>query len=504
MSRPIEQFACVYAREFPAQVLLRLRPELQGRPCAVLEGTPPSQRVCSCNAKALSLGVEHGMTPVELETIPAVIALARSGQEEASTRAALLECIGSFSPSLEELADEYGFVCVADVMGTERLHGQPASLARLLIERMRALGIAARVAIASNFHAAVCLARGMHSLDQIVVVSEGQTASALAPLPLHVLDLDPERAETFELWGIKTLGALAALPEEPLIARVGQDGKRLRELASGSASHLFVPIEPPFALEEFIELASPVELLESLLFVLGALLGQIIVRAANRALALAAVTATLNLEGGGAHSRTVRPALPTNDKQLWIKLLHMDLEMHPPDAAILSLRLAAEPGRTSKVQLGLFSPQLPDATRLDVTLARIRALVGDENVGSPVLNDSHRSDDFKMQHFKVAAEQGRQSSVGCVATPLRQLRPPEDVTVILQEHALSAFFFRHRRYEVERAFGPWLGSGDWWNSARWGTQSWDVIARHPDGSHLYGCLVRDAVQNRWQMAGLYD
>ena len=120
------------------QALLRLRPELRGRPCAVLEGTPPSQRVCSCNASALGLGVEHGMTPVELETIPAVIALARSGQEEASTRATLLECIGGFSPSLEELADDHAFVCVADITGTERLHGQPDSLARLLIDRLRA------------------------------------------------------------------------------------------------------------------------------------------------------------------------------------------------------------------------------------------------------------------------------------------------------------------------------------------------------------------------------
>ncbi len=148
MSRPVERFACVYAREFPVQALLRLRPELRGRPCAVLEGTLPSQRVCSCNARALSLGVEHGMTPVELETIPAVIALTRSTPEEASTRAALLECIGSFSPSLEELTDDLVFVCVADIAGTERLHGQPASLARLLIDRMGALGIAARVAIA--------------------------------------------------------------------------------------------------------------------------------------------------------------------------------------------------------------------------------------------------------------------------------------------------------------------------------------------------------------------
>ena len=93
---------------------------------------------------------------------------------------------------------------------------------------------------------------------------------------------------------------------------------------------------------------------------------------------------------------------------------------------------------------------------------------------------------------------------GGPATSLRQLRPPEDVTAIFRGHDFSAFFFRHRLYEVERAFGPWLSGGDWWSSARWGMQSWDVVARHSDESLIWGSLVHDPVQNRWQMAGLYD
>jgi hypothetical protein len=35
----------------------------------------------------------------------------------------------------------------------------------------------------------------------------------LASLPLTVLDLTEVRVETFSLWGIRTLGMLAALPE---------------------------------------------------------------------------------------------------------------------------------------------------------------------------------------------------------------------------------------------------------------------------------------------------
>jgi protein ImuB len=161
---------------------------------------------------------------------------------------------------------------------------------------------------------------------------------------------------------------------------MGQEGRRLRQLARGEAPHLFQPVEPLFALKERIELDSPVELLDSLMFVAGVMLEQLILRASSRIVALASVTITLALEGSATHIRTVRPALPNNDRQLWLKLLHLDLKAHPPQAAILSLTITAEPGHTSKVKLGLFSPQLPEPGRLDVTLARIAKIVGEGKV----------------------------------------------------------------------------------------------------------------------------
>ncbi len=121
-------------------------------------------------------------------------------------------------------------------------------------------------------------------------------------------------------------------------------------------------------------------------------------------LALASVTITLTLEGGTAHTRTVRPALPTNDRLLWIKLLHLDLEAHSPQAPILIVSLDAEPGTTSQVQLGLFSPQLPEPSRLDVTLARIRAIVGDGNVGSAMLTIHIGPTAFALSRFCLHTE----------------------------------------------------------------------------------------------------
>jgi protein ImuB len=240
------------------------------------------------------------------------------------------------------------------------------------------------------------------------------------------------------------------------------------------------------------------------------MLEQLILRASARVLALASVTVTLTLEGGGLHTRTVRPALPSNSRQLWIKLLHLDLEAHPPQAAILSLTLTAEPCCTSKVQLGLFSPQLPEPMRLDVTLARIRAIVGEDAVGRPVLADMHRRDRFHVEPFAIpsgsstsSVSSGPHGSDRSLAA-MRQLRPAERVDVTLRERQPVVFTFRDRRYEVERAYGPWLMSGDWWNPSLWGMEQWDLIARAADGSLLCCCVARDGAQPGWQMVTLYD
>ena len=497
------RYACLDAREFPLQALLRLRPELQGKPVAIFDGEPPLEQVCSLNEPALTLGIVPGMTKLEMEMFPTVVVLQRSRNEEAAARAVLLECAGAFSPRVEDQSSDSYFTCVIDIAGTETLFGSPDALGERLLKKTRALGMRASLAISSNFHAARCLARG-HAGTGIRVVPRGMESAALAPLPLTVLDLSPDHAETFSMWGITTLGALGSLAETELIARLGQAGKELRLLARGESLHLFTPLEARFALEEHMELDSPVELLDSLLFILGVMLDQLIVRAQSRMLALASITLELTLEGGTTHVRTVRPALPNSDRKLWLKLIHLDLQAHPPQAAIVSLTLSAEPGSSSKVQLGLFSPQVPEPMRLDVTLARIRSIVGEGCVGQAVLKDTHRPDAFRIEPFVVPSSTASDRKAGLKRLALRQLRPPERVLVNVQGRQPDSFVFREKQYTVERAYGPWSSAGDWWNPTLWSIEQWDLVARGHDATSLCCCLTRDLMQDRWQVEALYD
>jgi protein ImuB len=498
-----ELYACLYAEEFPAQAMLRLRPRLRGNACVVMNGEPPLRFACSLTPQALQLGLTWGMTQAEIDTFPAATILIRSKVEEAAGKTALLECAGAFSPRVEDRSADREFLCVLDMAGSEKLFGQPSQMAEALLERVQTLGISARIAVSSNFHAAVCVAR-RKSKNAVEIVPPGKEAAKLAPLPISILGISEKIAKIFLLWGIHTLGMLAALPEKSLIARIGQEGKRIFQMAQGQRPHLFRPMEPAFTLEECMEFECPVELLTSLLFVIDVMLQQLTARASAHAFALAAVTVVLSLEGGSSYTRTVRPALPSNDRQLWIKLIHLDMEAHPPQAAILSLTVSAEPGKTSKVQLGLFSPPLPETARLDVTLARVRAIVGENNAGRAELNDTHRPDSFRLAPFSVSSMAIEKNAVHQPRTAMRQLRPPERVSVSVHEHKPAVFFFREKRYFAEQVYGPWLSSGDWWNPELWGFEQWDLIARTRDGELLYCCLMRDLTQNFWQLAALYD
>jgi protein ImuB len=156
------------------------------------------------------------------------------------------------------------------------------------------------------------------------------------------------------------------------------------------------------------------------------------------------------------------------------------------------------------VQLGLFSPQLPEASRLDVTLARIRAIVGEENVGRAVLLDTHAPAAFRMEPFRVTESEGVTTASSELRAAARQLRPVESITVTLEAQRPERFYFRGQTFNVDRAYGPWLAGGDWWQPTLWGHEQWDIVARASDNSLLCCCLVRDLMHGGWQMAALYD
>jgi protein ImuB len=500
-------YVCVHAAEFPSQALLRLRPDLQSLPVAVLAGRAPLEQVCSMNRLARLQGAATGMTRLEAEALAShnqgLHLLPRSLESEAAARAVMLECAANFSPRIEDATREasQGTACtfVLDITGTERLFGPPHALAERLRNALKAAGFHTSIAVSTNFHAARMLAAALRG---ITVIPAGEEATALANLPVTLLEIPDNHAETLVIWGIRTLSELAVLPEIDLIARLGQSASRWRNLALGAHAHTFQPIETAFSLSEFCEFETPVEQMDSLLFVGARMIDSLALRAATRAMSLATVTVDLALEGKRAHRLTIRPALPSIDRKFLLKLLQLEIAANPPPAAVLSLTLTAEAGQSSKVQLGLFAPQTPEPSRLDVTIARLKAIAGEDRVGSPVLEDTHRSGSFRMSAF-TAQNPAEEDKDEPPRMALRRLRPPLAVRVALNAGQPALFHDGRQSYKVATSFGPWRSSGCWWSLDGWDSDEWDVLAES-QGASVACLLVMDRGKHEWRLEAFYD
>src|ERR1700733_11774831 len=290
----------------------------------------------------------------------------------------------------------------------ESLFGSLLEIAHNLFRCAANLGLDGNVAVASNPDAAVVAARGFSG---VTVIPSGQEADSLGSLPVEVLsagwiaekeregkkkEKEEDQQESVRLlavlerWGIRDLRALAALPKVALSERLGQEGLRLQQLARGEASRTLVPVEAPAVFEEAIELEYPILLLEPLAFLLNRLLEQICARLAARALNTQELRLTLalqNLTGvdpqletfgipsesdasqgvqprlpaqyfvSGRQSkfcRTLRLPLPMLDPKLFLKLLQLDLNAHPPGAPIMKIHIIAEPAPPGPGQGGVF------------------------------------------------------------------------------------------------------------------------------------------------------
>lgn len=494
-------YAVLHPSNFFAQAAAYQRPELRKRPFLVLDGEPPTEMVFAANKAARSVGVEIGMTRLQAEAFAEVVALRRVIEHELVAYASLHHIACMFSPRIESVKERPGTYAL-DIRGMDLLYGDARQLANKLRQSLMAAGFLVNIAVAQNFHAAVSLACGRMGVS---IVLPGREAHAIGQLPLSSLPLTPEHEATFAVWGIRTCAELAALSETDLIARFGQSGKKLHSLACGTWPHLMFPMEPSFedSLVERVELEFSVEELERLLFLLSRMTTTLVERVRSKARAIAALRVVLHLEAGARHERTVRPALPLQDTPTLLKLIQLDLEMHPPSSAIVGLELYAQSATPYLAQHGFFLPQAPEPGRLEVMLARMRKLLGDQRVGSPKLTDDHRPNAFRTVPFEPSQPRHSERSSFSIPIALRVSRPPQMVAVTLTNHAPARVFWSGEGYVVREAAGPVRGSGQWWSEAHWCREEWDVRLENGGAERL--CRIAFDPRSRcWYVQGTYD
>jgi protein ImuB len=402
----------------------------------------------------------------------------------------LLRLAQEFSPQVEQTAAD---TVALDADGLERIHGLPQQIAAALARRAAERGLEASVAIAADLDTAIHAARGFAGVS---VIPYGDEAKYLGSLPLMLLGPTPEMQETLERWGIRRFRDLAALPELGLAERLGPEGLRLHKLARGAGDRPLVPIEEPLHFEEEAELEYPLDQREPLLFVLARLLNGLRARLASHGLATIELRLRLKLENRGEHSRTLRFPVPMLDTRAFLKLFDLDLGAHPPPSPVVKVWLEAEPAKPRAAQTGLFIPLAPEPEKLELTLARLRGLVGEGNVGSPELLDTHRPGAFAMRSYG-AGGRGR-GGEGAKYLAMRAIRPARMARVQMASGQPVHVQAEGVRGHVVSSAGPWRTSGDWWTNDPWARDEWDIALS--DGA-LYRIYSE---QGRWFVDGSYD
>lgn len=501
------EYAAIHIPEFPVVAWLRSDVTVRSYALAVTEGIAPLQRVVSINSAARRQGVSRGMSKVQAEATGLMLFRNRSVAEEVAAFKNVLEIAEGFSPRIEALSGplhEYSEArspsvsLLIDRTGTEMLFGTAEQYARKLKAELNAASFPCSVATCSNAEASLLLAR---SHTGITCIKTDELAKKLAPLPIRLLGCDDATLTVFGRWGVRTLGELSALPEASLISRIGQQARRLQRLARGTEDHLLVPEKADLVLSEIATLDTPLVLLDSLLFIVSPMLERIMRRAAEHAYALRSLTLGLQLDRAPANERHIRPAIATQSRELLLKLLNLDLQTHPPQAAILGLTLTAEAARPQTAQRGLFQAQFPEPDKLDILLARLRSFAGEHNVGAAKLCNSHRDDEVTMTAFRpsVLAVSCSPQKPPCLT--LRRFRPAQPVRVSLKSGAPSLLFWQGERFDLAEVKGPWQSSGYWWDGRMWEYDEWDAIVAQPS----YALRLRfERRPNAWTVAGIYD
>ena len=431
----------------------------------------------------------------------------------------LTEFAYGFSPIVEEVRTS---TVVIDIEGCELLFGSPYELAKEVSERAKksrtegGLESPLNVAVAANPDAAIHAAT---YLQGITYVSPGEELTCLGEFSVERLDhslinlekkVADEILETLRLWGVRSFADLASLPVAGVSERLGQAGIKLQQLAAGKTERHLKVKQPAPIFAHSLELEHAITELEPLSFIFARLLHQLCAALNAYALATNEVCVAMQLENRTAHERKLALPHPMRDHKVLLKLLLLDTEMHPPQAAVRSVSISCEPVKPRVLQNGLFVPLAPAPDKLELTLARLAKLVGEENIGSPTVLDTHRPDAFSVKRFTLVTKPDRRKrrQIGnqqCLG--FRMFRPPLRAIVQADQGwptQVSAWGKQRSVYgKVVSAAGPWRTTGDWWRDDRWARDEWDVTLERSGQQTLYR-IYKELKTETWFVEGNYD
>jgi protein ImuB len=489
--------------------------------------------VVDANRAARAAGVRAGMAVAEARGRCAGLHLwARNVEAEEKLSARLLEEAGRISPRVQAMAPNLALI---DCSSVRRLRGTAEQAGKQLVKAMAGWSVrvgtgghatAAVLAVKSGLgriapgkereaiaglplrvarHFLLGRSRAAHTVSRRSLegglrwpAGEARSARGLSKLPPDVQTVmggleTGEALQVLDSWGVRTLGALAALDEAEVAARLGAVGVRLQQVARGEAVEWFAAAterERTLAGEEVLD--PPVRDGQRIQAAVERVVERLGAELERQDRVVEHGRLQLKVERGVASVYERSFAVPTREaRSLMAQLLHA-IEVQPPRGAVERVELELRLARTRRVQGHLFATAAVETEKTARLLERLGAIwPGEAGTARPV--ETHRVGTFEMRAFEPANEDTEEAAAPGARLALRRWRLP-------------------RRWvpgtgEVVQRAGPWRSEGGWWREGkeRWSEDEWDVEIRFADQrqSGLYR-LRHDWEEGGWFITGQYD
>jgi protein ImuB len=405
----------------------------------------------------------------------------------------LLEVALAHSPRVEEAGSGLAYL---DVAGLERLFGDEAEIGQRLVQGAVDRGLEIRVGIAGSRISALVAARQGNG---VTVVPPGEDTEYLASASLSHLDLSDEMATRLTTWGIRTLGELAALPAAALFERLGSESFHLQRLARGEDPRPLRPWTPPPIFEESIAPGWAMETLEPLGDLLAKLSERVCERLVRSGLSADQFQWVCQLADRTRHEGRCAPAVPMNEASAVAGLLKASLASRPPRRPVEAVTIRAHAVRVMPAQGSLLDRSRPSLRMLAGTLARLAAVLGEQQIGVPVLLDSYRPDPVEVAPLSLSSPRRGQEEANSTRAvlALSRLRPPAAASVTLTAGRPVHLRSDPLTARIVTSVGPWRTSGEWWTERAWLHDEWDVEL----GDGTLCRLAHD--RSNWWLEGIY-
>ena len=347
--------ACIWIPLFPLRCEEARHEGLAGFPSALL-APDTTRKLWQVSPLARHTGVKPGMTVSQaIGLCPTLRLLEPDPVHYDEQFAKLLSALTEVSPVVEPA--ELGLAYVG-TDGLEGIHGSAEKIVETIKRTLECWNVGMSEASSfrlgwgvGKFIAWVAASRAKRS--EAIVVPIGEEQKFLASQPIAVLPLDPDIHRRLRQLGIRTLGALAALPEEAIAAQFGSVGRRLWLLAAGRITERVVGRISPEPIVAALTFFTPIGERELLIHSLDQLIARALRHPRRIGWRVHALRLRADIEGGGSWLATILLKDPTADGARIAAPLKTRLEQSPPTGAVERLVLeftAFAPG-TSELQL---------------------------------------------------------------------------------------------------------------------------------------------------------